>query len=160
MPRPREAIKIRLPRPPDGPGSVQGPGQNTSDYYSSTRRRHPNYHTAFVHDVSLDYDRRLIKLHIWPVSSYSGACLDGFTSSVAYVESLPETRRPQHIPMPCLALDGIPTARTPPSFGLPLVVGGYLDRQPSWIFLDMQNVSVSRSTTVSATSSIPDHIYF
>lgn len=151
LPRPREAIKIRLPRPISGPGSAQGSSHNSSDYYTATTTRHrQNYHTAFVMDASLDLRGRVINLKLWPTPSYSGATVEGFSSPIAYVSSLDQHRRDRLIPVPFTARAGMPIAETPTSFGPPLVIGGYQDRQPSWVLLELHSATLRFTTKVSA----------
>lgn len=150
LPRPREAIKIRLPLPLSGPGSAQGSSQNSSDYYTaSTTRRRSNYHTAFVMDASLDLRGRVVNLKLWPTPSYSGAIFEGFPSSIAYVASLDQHHQDRHIPVPFVNQAGVPIPETPTAFGPPLVIGGYQDRRPSWVLIELQSAALRFTTKVS-----------
>lgn len=151
LPRPREAIKIPLSLPLSGPGSAQGSSQNSSDFSTAiATRRRLNYHTVYVMDASLDLRRRVVHLKVWPTPSYSGAILEGFSSSVAYVASLDQQHRDHHIPVPFVNQAGaLPIPETPTSFGSPLVIGGYQDQQPSWVLLHPQSAHLRFTTKVS-----------
>lgn len=150
LPRPREAIKIRLPLRLSGPRSLQASSQNSSDYYTATNTRHRlNYHTAFVMDAALDLRGRVVNLMLWPTPSYSGAVFEGFPSSITYVASLEQSRRDRHIPVPFVNNTGLPTPETPTTFGPPLVIGGYQDRQPAWVLLELQSAALRFTTRVS-----------
>lgn len=156
LPRPREAIKIRLPHPLTGPGSVQGSSENTSDYYTATTRRRPNFHTAFVIDASLDLRGGVVNLKLWPTPSYSGSMGEGYSSSIAYVASLEQHRRDRHVPVPFVDQAGFPIPNTPSGFGPPLVIGGYRDRQPSWVVLELQSAALRFTTKVGAYLTLCD----
>lgn len=151
LPRPREAIAIRLPLALHGPGSIQSSTINESDYTTVNHRRRPRYHVAIVQNASLNIETGEINLILWPVPSYSGAVLDGYNASVDYVESLPQNSRDRHIPMPCAPQAGIRQATTPADFGAPLFVAGFLDRRPSWVLLEMQYVNLGVSKRVNCT---------
>lgn len=156
LPRPREAIIIRLPHPLTGPGSVQGTSQNSSDYYTATTRRRPNFHTAFVIDASLDLRGRVVNLKLWPTPSYSAAVVEGYSSSIAYVASLEQHRRDRHVPVPFVDQVGLPIPETPSGVGPPLVIGGYQDRQPSWVLLELQNAALRFTTKVGLDPTFCD----
>lgn len=161
LPRTGEAIIIRLPLPLIGPGSVQGSTPNSSDFYTITptatpRRRRAKYHVAFVVDTSVNIRERIVYLKVWPTPSYSGATSAGFLSSIDYVACLDQHRKDRHIPVPFVHQSGSVIPQTPTSFGPPLVIGGYQDRQPSWVLLELQNVSLQFKTKVSVLHSKRD----
>lgn len=108
-----------------------------------------NYYTALVRNSTIDYDAEVIKVDVWPIRAYSVVEHEGFSSSVAYVDSLPDSHRERHIPLPCVQRKGVPIAATLKSFGWPLRVRAPRGSCPKWVLLEPQVVSLGLSTSVS-----------
>lgn len=136
-----EALRLRLPLPLGGPGSLLNPTAPTG----ATRY---NYHTAFVQSISRT--PTAIVLGVLPAPSFSHPDDQGLSSATWLLRQTPSFQD-RHLPLPYAELETNqphPATPTPAAFGEPLDVGGWRDRRPSWIDIDGMKVELRRTTRV------------
>lgn len=148
IPEVRSIVKLRLPNPIAGPGSLL----SVSAVSGATQG---NYHSAIVRYSLPDYARRCIVVSVWPIPAYSAAVARA-TSAAAWMGDQPQGFRDANIPFP--SQQDTLQARHPPSgFGEPITMPQFCDQRPSWILMESQTFDLPFIKAVRP--SPPPHMY-
>lgn len=129
IPEVRSIVKLRLPNPIAGPGSLL----SVSAVSGATQA---NYHSAIVRYSIPDYARECIVISVWPIPAYSAGVVRA-SSPAAWMRDQPQLFRDANIPFPCHHDTQDP--RPPPSrFGAPITLPQFRDGRPCWILMESQ----------------------
>lgn len=143
MPALGEGLRLRLPKPLRGLGSLL-------DATAPTGATRFNYHTAFV--ISASYKSGIVLLEVLPAPSFSYPDEFG-DSSATWLLKQDSCFRERHLPLPFDRRNqpdpAQPETPTPQAFGIPLYLSFWLDRRPSWLDIDIMTIELTTTAQVN-----------